>query len=358
MEFPQGVNVTDGAAVGLRHQALAYRGSAECLASVLSFVRDGLRRDEAVSVGVGRPVTRLLRQALPDEEPRIAFTDMTELGRNPGRIIAAMSDFASRNAGRAVRFVTEPFWPTRSPAEVIEATRHEALVNRAFAGAPVTALCLYDAGALDPAVLLTAHQTHPVIVSDGQAQLSLGYATPAAIPPECERALPPPPPWASFLPYAGDLRPVRTLVARYATLAGLPAGRAADLVLAASEIAANTLRHTGGHGTLHVWRTPDEFICQLRDQGHIADPLAGRRRAAGLGGHGLWVVHQVCDLVELRTGPSGTVLRLHMRRLSRPSPGPSGVSKPTRSGGGRVRSRRLHGRQLVGWPPRVRLGNA
>jgi hypothetical protein len=26
------------------------------------------------------------------------------------------------------------------------------------------------------------------------------------------------------------------------------------------------------------------------------------------------VVHQLCDLVELRTGPSGTALRLHMRR--------------------------------------------
>jgi hypothetical protein len=30
-------------------------------------------------------------------------------------------------------------------------------------------------------------------------------------------------------------------------------------------------------------------------------------------GHGLWVVHQLCDLVELRTGASGTTIRLHMR---------------------------------------------
>ena len=32
------------------------------------------------------------------------------------------------------------------------------------------------------------------------------------------------------------------------------------------------------------------------------------------GGSGMWVVHQVCDLVELRTGPLGTTVRLHLRR--------------------------------------------
>ena len=43
--------------------------------------------------------------------------------------------------------------------------------------------------------------------------------------------------------------------------------------------------------------------------------LAGRRRPipdAGRG-HGLWVVNQLCDLVELRTGSTGTTVRLHMR---------------------------------------------
>jgi hypothetical protein len=47
----------------------------------------------------------------------------------------------------------------------------------------------------------------------------------------------------------------------------------------------------------------------------VSDPLVGRRRpaqVAGLG-QGLWVVHQLCDLVELRTGADGTTIRLHMR---------------------------------------------
>ena len=32
-----------------------------------------------------------------------------------------------------------------------------------------------------------------------------------------------------------------------------------------------------------------------------------------LGGQGLWVVNQVCDLVELRSGRTGTTVRLQMR---------------------------------------------
>jgi hypothetical protein len=30
----------------------------------------------------------------------------------------------------------------------------------------------------------------------------------------------------------------------------------------------------------------------------------------------LWVVHQLCDLVELRTGSTGTTIRLHFRLRS------------------------------------------
>ena len=42
-------------------------------------------------------------------------------------------------------------------------------------------------------------------------------------------------------------------------------------------------------------------------------PLAGRRRPAdATGGHGLWIVYQVCDLVELTSDANGTTVRMHM----------------------------------------------
>jgi len=64
---------------------------------------------------------------------------------------------------------------------------------------------------------------------------------------------------------------------------------------------------------MHIWHTGEEILCQIRDQGWITDPLAGRtRRPPDERGHGLWVVNQVCDLVEQRTGPAGTTIRMHM----------------------------------------------
>jgi hypothetical protein len=48
-------------------------------------------------------------------------------------------------------------------------------------------------------------------------------------------------------------------------------------VLAVSELAANSLRHTDGGGTVQVWPTGGEIICQVADTGEITDPLAGHR---------------------------------------------------------------------------------
>src|SRR5205814_10014618 len=83
--------------------------------------------------------------------------------------------------------------------------------------------------------------------------------------------------------------------------------------------------HTEGAGTLQVWHTRGELICQVADTGHLADPLAWHRSRSDelLGGNGLWLVNQVCDLVQARTGQAGTTIRLHMRlsRPSSPSPG-------------------------------------
>ena len=51
-----------------------------------------------------------------------------------------------------------------------------------------------------------------------------------------------------------------------------------------------------------------------RDAGYLEDPLAGRTMptARQVGGRGLWLVHQLCDLVEIRSTPhEGTTIRLH-----------------------------------------------
>jgi anti-sigma regulatory factor (Ser/Thr protein kinase) len=114
--------------------------------------------------------------------------------------------------------------------------------------------------------------------------------------------------------YSTDLSQVRALVLQHARDAGLTEGKANDLVLAVSEVAANTLRHTAAPGTLTLWHDEDEVVCQIHDEGIVSDPLAGLRRPApgASGGHGLWLVRQVCDQVELRSDENGTTITMHM----------------------------------------------
>jgi anti-sigma regulatory factor (Ser/Thr protein kinase) len=139
--------------------------------------------------------------------------------------------------------------------------------------------------------------------------------SPVQFPEPASRGLPPgPADDAVYLTYRSDLASVRALVLSRARQAGLPESRAGDLVLAVSEVAANTLRHTGGPGTMVLWHDADEIVCEVRDAGIITDPRVGQVKP-GLdapGGHGLWLVNQVCDRVELTSGAGGTTVRMHM----------------------------------------------
>jgi anti-sigma regulatory factor (Ser/Thr protein kinase) len=101
---------------------------------------------------------------------------------------------------------------------------------------------------------------------------------------------------------------------RHAAAAGLDRARTADLVLAVDEVATNSLRHGGGRGTLRIWRDAGALVCEVRDAGRLEDPMAGRERPAAERdrGRGLWMVNQLCDLVQLRSFPEGAAVRVHL----------------------------------------------
>lgn len=316
-----------------RHEAGFYRDADEYRALVLPFIRDGLAGGAAVFVALPGDGAGIAAAGLDGLQEQVAFGDMTRIGRNPGRLISAICDFADRHPGRQVRFVAELVWPGRSAAEIREATAQEAIMNSALAGSRVAVLCPFNAARLAPEVIADAQRTHPLIRGPRGAVASAGYDAGLPLP---GTPLAPPPAGTRRLAYTADLRAVRDFVAAGGTRAGLSEDRTADLVLAAGELAANTFRHTAAGGEVQIWRTDGEVICQVSDQGEIDDPLAGLRRPEQAGGLGLWVVHQVCDLVELRTGPRGTVVRMHM--LLGSQPGESGnrvaVSPHLTDGGG------------------------
>lgn len=299
------------------HPALFYQGQAEYLAGVGGFVRAALAADEPVLVAVPGPRLDALRESLDVGAAEVTWTDMTRLGRNPGRILAALQDFADRHAGRSARIVGEPIWPGRSQAEVLEATRHEALINTAFAGRRATILCPYDVMGLPAAVVSDARRTHPTVIEKGEDLLSPAYADASSVCADCDHPLPEPDGGAPRLEYArGQLGEVREYAEAWARGTALSAARRGDLVLAVSEAAANSLSHGGGRGTLRLWRSAVAgVVAEISDGGHLADPLAGRRRpslASANGGRGLWLIHQLCDLVEIRASAGGLTLRLHM----------------------------------------------
>jgi anti-sigma regulatory factor (Ser/Thr protein kinase) len=116
--------------------------------------------------------------------------------------------------------------------------------------------------------------------------------------------------------YTTNLSEVRALAETRARMAGLTDARVADFVIAVAEVAANTVRHARSPGSMEIWFDADEIVCEIRDAGVIADPQAGQRPPSpdAAGGHGLWLVRQVCDRVELHSDENGTVIRMHMSR--------------------------------------------
>jgi anti-sigma regulatory factor (Ser/Thr protein kinase) len=298
-----------------RHEALFYKGSSDYLAGTMEFIQTGLRLGEPVFVAVPGAKFDLLSTSLDGAGDRVQFADMAHLGRNPARIIPAIRGFTDDHRDRRVRFIGEPIWAGRSPAESREATRHEALLNEAFAQTPMTVLCPYDTRALDAAVIADAWHNHPVVLEHETRRQSATYTDPAIMYAAQAHPLERAPQDAAVMQYGpGDLHRVRTMTRRFAGSSALSDDQTDDLVAAVNEIASNSLLHAGGAGTLRLWRTRTAACCEISDAGHITDALAGRR-APGVSaehGRGLWMANQFCDLTEIRSDQHGTIIRLHI----------------------------------------------
>jgi anti-sigma regulatory factor (Ser/Thr protein kinase) len=301
---------------GFRHEALFYVDDDELLAGLLPAVREALARDAGVLIALPRAPARVAREGLGAAARDVAFADMEEIGRNPGRLISAWHEFVREHAdGSPPLGIGEPIWQGRTDAELEECQRHETLLNLAFTpGAPWQLICTYDASGLGDGVLERARRSHPHVVEHGDAAASAFHREIPADDPLPEPAAEP----VELAFRLGDLAGVRDFVARRGTEAGMPPARVADLVLAVDELATNTMRYTQHGGVLRTWRDDGSLLCEVADEGHIADPLAGRELPPPdqTGGRGLWLVNQLCDLVQLRSSPGRSVVRVHMRVAS------------------------------------------
>jgi anti-sigma regulatory factor (Ser/Thr protein kinase) len=302
-----------------RHEAFLYEGESQFLDGTAQYVSAGVDAGEPVLVMVLPRKIELLRRELGEAAP-VLYADVQEVGANPARLIPAWRAFVKERGGggRRVRGVAEPIWPGRSADEVVECQRHESLLNIAFADDPcLSLLCLYDSEALAPPIVAEAMRAHPTVIEGGTPRESRSYSgTEEAMAP-FGRHLSSPPPHAHHLNFQREtLEDLRRFVGGRAYEAGLSPERGGDLVLAVSELANNSIRFGGGSGVVHMWEESDALVAEVWDHGRISEPLAGTRQPAPDQdmGRGLWLVNQLCDLMQMRTYEQGSVVRVHMRR--------------------------------------------
>lgn len=288
-----------------RHEAVSYDGEDGFVAHVKDFAR---AEDTAVLVIL--PPDRLdpVHDALGSDG--VEFLNMLDVGSNPARIIPIWQDFLNRNQGRRCRGVGEPVHEHRSAPALVECHQHETLLNIAFAETDFWLLCLY-AATQPESVLARARANHPWWAGEPNPTFDARHDT-------CTLAQPLPEPFGPTALLRFDLDSVtgiREYAAGKARRLGLDTDTVDRFALAVHEVMVNSVDHGGGGGMMRLWAEDNELVCEVRDEGVITDPLVGRRRPtlAQPRGRGMWMVNQLCDLVQVRSsGEFGTVVRLRV----------------------------------------------
>ena len=88
----------------------------------------------------------------------------------------------------------------------------------------------------------------------------------------------------------------------------------ADFEIAANEVAANALWHARGPRESRLGIVDGALVGEVRDGGPGLDPLAAHAppRAGAGGGRGLWIAHQLADVVQVIPDGGGTRVRLEV----------------------------------------------
>ncbi len=301
-----------------RHEAFLWHDRAGFTDSLVPFVTDGLDAGEPVMVAVIEEHGEWLREDLGAKSDHVTFVDMAELGRNPAKIIPAWQKFLDTGAGgnSPARGIGEPIWVGRGADELIECQVHEALLNVAVDPTiPFWLVCPYDVAGLESAVIDEAYRSHPVVIEADAYRGSTSYAGRAHLEMMLGRELPTLTGEPTTIPFSRrNVERLQAFLKLEGHVAGLGLQQAADLATVTSGLAADSLERGATGGTIRVWRQQRSVVCEVVDDTHLDDPLAGRRAPLVDDADALWAANQLCDLVQLRTTPTGTTVRVHAYR--------------------------------------------
>jgi anti-sigma regulatory factor (Ser/Thr protein kinase) len=301
---------------GLVHDAFVYSSEEEFLAGALPFLEEGIDLREPILAAPTPANGDLLRARLGRRAKAVDWAESREAHRTVERL-AILLRFIDRQQNRGVtgiRIFGEPCWPPGGGPGVAEWKRYESFLNVALADYPVWMVCPYDASRLSQDIVEDALLTHPAIGYGAGRTPSPGFLEPSEFARRIDAVPLPRAPEDASERYFGNAGAVRRFVSTEARAVGLGAGRVNDAESAAGEVAANVFRHASDVARVRTWVANGSFVCDIDDTGHgIVDPFAGYAIAGPLapGGRGLTIARRLADVVEIRTTPTGALVRMH-----------------------------------------------
>jgi anti-sigma regulatory factor (Ser/Thr protein kinase) len=299
-------------AEALRHHAFVYDCDEDYATRSAGFLREGLNAGECCVVAHNRAGLAMMRDALGRDADRTVFLDVSWTYTRPARALAAFYGTFVRLLRQApsVRAVcTGEFQLGPSFDDWHEWQSYEAIANLAYDNLPVWAVCAYPANRLPDAVLDGVLSTHKEVLTDQWAR-SERFGDPRDV---VRKLGPEPEPLPSLRSwYVGqDLERFREHLAGDLVAEEVPRAKALEMLVAATEVATNAVRHGGGIEEVRVGRVDGRFVCEVIDRGGgFDDPVAGYLPPRPGRHRGLWVARQLTWLVESFHSPRGFTVRM------------------------------------------------
>jgi anti-sigma regulatory factor (Ser/Thr protein kinase) len=300
----------------LVHQALLYGDEDTFLGTAVPFLHDGLEDGGAVLAVVAEPNIMALKGTMGRDASPVMFVASEGFYVHPARTIAQYHQIVQKTLPKRVWALAEPVWRGRTVEERRDWQRYESAINITFETSGAQVICAYDTRVITDDVLESTGVTHPVLLEGQGAHKSRGYVEPTLFSVNGDRDPLPPPSVVPDVLRLGDslseLRVLRTFLSERAAHHKMPAKVISKFLVAVDEVASNALRHGAPPMEVRVWAEDGMLYGEVMDFGHWRpDAMIGHvPQDAGLGSFGLWGVRLLADTMQLRTGWSGTVVRL------------------------------------------------
>lgn len=284
---------------------------------MVPFLEGGLAAGEPTVIAIGEKTAELVRAAMPDT-PNLSFAPSRDGSTRPATVIKCYQQMLAAyvaSGAQQIRVVGEvPHPGVGAPWDWWG--RYEAAINRTWDDLPIWGLCPYDTRTTPNHVLDDVVRTYPYLATaDGQHAGNDRYTDPVVF--LTERRSSSADPLESAPPISELVNPTPAAARRAVLDASrdtrLPATDVEDLVLAVNETVTNAIDHGRPPVQLRLWPSPDRIVVIVTDHGAgPTDPFAGLvpPAKAPAGGLGLWLTHQLCNLVTFDQSEQRCTVRL------------------------------------------------